>query len=71
VIVLDAPGKLLWSRKREHGPAALEQQRREYLRLAARLPRASVVDASRPPDAVLHEVTGLIWRAWRGAEERP
>jgi thymidylate kinase len=70
VIVLDAPGKLLWSRKREHSPAALEQQRREYLRLAARLPRASVVDASRPADDVLREVTERIWRAWRGAEER-
>jgi thymidylate kinase len=64
VIVLDAPGKLLWSRKREHSPAHLEQQRREYLRLAARLPRATVVDASRAPDVVLREVTALIWREW-------
>jgi thymidylate kinase len=71
VIVLDAPGKLLWSRKREHTPAALEQQRREYLRLAARLPRATVVDASRPPDRVHAEVMERIWRACcgSGAEE--
>jgi thymidylate kinase len=71
VVVLDAPGKLLWSRKREHTPALLEQQRREYLRLAARLPRAAVVDASQSADAVLRAATALLWRAWRGAEERP
>jgi thymidylate kinase len=71
VIVLDAPGRLLWSRKREHTPAALEQQRREYLRLAARLPRAVVLDATRSPDEVLRAASALVWRAWRGAEERP
>lgn len=65
VVVLDASGKLLWSRKREHTPAALEQQRREYLRLAARLPRAVVVDASRAPEAVRREVTARIWGEWR------
>jgi thymidylate kinase len=71
VVVLDAPGKLLWARKREHTPTLLEQQRREYLRLAARLPRAAVVDASQSADAVLRAATALLWRAWRGAEERP
>jgi thymidylate kinase len=71
VLVLDAPGRLLWSRKREHTPALLEQQRREYLRLAARLPRAAVVDASRSPDEVLRAATALVWGAWRGVEERP
>ena len=36
LVVLDAPGEVLYSRKHEHSVALLEQQRQTYLRLAAR-----------------------------------
>ncbi len=61
VIVLDAPAELLYRRSREHGVAGLEEQRQRYLRLAGRLPRLRVVDASRGSDAVRREVTSLVW----------
>lgn len=62
VIVLDAPGDLLFARKGESDPARLEQDRRAFCALADRLAGLRVVDAARSPDAVRAEVTGLIWQ---------
>jgi thymidylate kinase len=61
VIVLDAPAELLYRRSREHGVAGLEEQRQRYLRLAGRVRRLHVVDASRGSDVVRREVTALVW----------
>lgn len=63
LIVLDAPGEVLYSRKREHTVALLEQQRQAYLRLATR-PGSIVVDATQDADRVRREVTSFIWRAY-------
>lgn len=62
VIVLDAPGKLLYARKGEHSVERLEKQRREYLQLRSILPQMEVVDASQDADAVRRQVMALIWR---------
>ncbi len=64
VVVLDAPGPLLYSRCGEHSPDALEKQRQGYLSLAGRLPHAQVVDASESVDEVRANVTQLVWRAY-------
>lgn len=61
VVVLDAPGDVLWQRKREHTPELLERQRRAYLELRDRLPRIAVVDATRGADAVRKTVVSLVW----------
>jgi thymidylate kinase len=61
VILLDAPGELLFERKREHTPEWLEQQRRGYLALKERVPQMKVIDATNPADEVRREVTALIW----------
>jgi thymidylate kinase len=61
VILLDAPGPLLYARKREHTPEWLERQRLAYLNLKERVPQMIVVDATQPPDEVKREVTALIW----------
>ncbi len=63
VIVLDAPGDLLYARKGEHSPGYLEQQRQGYLALTRSLPQAVVVDATHDADHVRREVTALIWDA--------
>lgn len=65
VILLDAPGELLYQRKREHSPEWLEQQRRAYLDLKDRLPQMAVVDATREANEVRQEVIGLIWDRFR------
>lgn len=56
VVVLDAPGELLYARKGEHDPGALEAYRRGLLALAEGLPRALVIDASAGPDSVADQV---------------
>lgn len=65
VIFLDAPGELLYARKKEHSATILEQQRQGYLALRTTVPQMVVVDATRDPEEVRREVTALIWREYR------
>ncbi len=60
VVVLDAPGTVLFARKGEHSPAVLEQWRRGYLSL--RGADVHVVDATRPAEDVVRDVSRLVWR---------
>jgi thymidylate kinase len=60
VICLDAPAELLLERKGEGTLESLTRRRREYLELGRVLRRFAVVDASRPPDQVTHDVVKLI-----------
>lgn len=64
VIFLDAPGELLYARKKEHSATILEQQRQGYLALRSTVPHMVVVDATRDPEEVRREVTALIWREY-------
>jgi thymidylate kinase len=61
VILLDAPGQLLYDRKHEHTPEWLESQRRAYLALKDRLPQMRVIDATNQAEEVKREVMALIW----------
>lgn len=65
VIILDAPGTVLYARKGEHTVDVLEQQRQEYLQMRSELPRAVVIDVSQDSDAVRREAMSLIWRQMR------
>jgi hypothetical protein len=69
VIVLDAPGELLFERKGEHSANLLEAQRQGYLKLRHVVPRVVVVDATKSADLVRREVTGLIWRGYTARNE--
>ena len=64
VLILDAPGDVLYARKPEHPADVLEAEMIRYRELAGRLPRAELVDATRSPEAVLDDVVGRIWRVW-------
>lgn len=64
IIFLDAPGEVLYDRKREHTAAQLEQQRQQYLALRTVLPQLVVVDATHEPEDVRREVTALIWQQY-------
>lgn len=64
VIVLDAPGELLFARKGEFDPVRLEEDRRAFQALGDRLEGVVVVDAARSADTVRAEVTDLIWRRY-------
>lgn len=65
VILLDAPGTVLYQRKGEHTAQWLEHRRRAYLGLKERIPQMIVVDATREADEVRREVTSLIWNGYR------
>ncbi len=69
VIVLDAPGCVLYERKHEHSPEWLEGRRREYLQLRNRIPEAIYVDADRPEADVCREVKSLIWEQYAAREK--
>lgn len=60
VICLDAPCEVLYARKREGTPDALERRRQEYLGLRQIVERFTVVDAARPEETVAREVAELI-----------
>lgn len=66
VVLLDAPGHVLFARKGEHTADILERQRQEYLSVSARLPCSRVVDATRDAESVLRDVTRLFWSGWSG-----
>jgi thymidylate kinase len=60
VIVLDAPGRVLFERKHEATVEWLEQRRRHYLRLGDLIPDFRVVEVDRPLDEVTRDVATLI-----------
>jgi len=61
VVLLDAPGEMLFKRKGEHSPEWLEQQRQGYLNLLPAVPNMVVVDAQQGAEEVRREVTALMW----------
>lgn len=65
VLCLDAPSEVLFARKPEASQAWLEQRRRQYLGLGDVLPGFAVLDATRPVEAVLADVTATISEHWK------
>lgn len=64
VVLLDAPGELLFRRKGEHSPEWLEQQRQAYLALQKHLPQMRVLDATMSAEQVRRETTAMIWAVY-------
>jgi hypothetical protein len=61
VLVLDAPGHVLYARKGEHTPDILEAQRQKLLALRHHIPQVQIVDDTRAEATVYAEVVGRIW----------
>lgn len=64
VIMLDAPGEVMYTRKHEWSPEQLEARRQGFLSLRERLPQLQVVDATRPQGVVRADVMDRIWRSY-------
>lgn len=60
VVYLDAPGEVLLARKGEGTVEALERRRGEYLDLASLTRSFAVVDAARPLDDVVRDVSDVV-----------
>lgn len=65
VLLLDAPGELLFRRKGEHSPEWLEQQRQAYLALQSQLPQMRALDAMMSAEEVRRAALALIWEKFR------
>jgi thymidylate kinase len=63
VLLLDAPGEVMFARKGEHDVATLETRRSWYLQLLSTLPQGTVLDATLPPHAVLEAAARSVWQA--------
>ncbi|MFQ6113707.1 MAG: hypothetical protein ACE5NG_06400, partial [bacterium] len=62
VILLDAPGEVLYARKHEHSPEWLEGRRQTFLALKDKIPNMIIVDATQSAEAVYREVISIIWQ---------
>ena len=60
VLVLDADPSVLHARKGEGTVASLTRRRSEYLQLGATLARFVVVDAARPLDVVVADLSRIV-----------
>ncbi len=69
VLLLDAPGEVLFARKGEHSASVLEEQRCSYLSLQARLPHMIIIDATRNAEQVRREVISWIWRSYVNTDD--
>ena len=64
ILVLNAPGEVMYRRKRAYTAAQLEDWRQHFLRLRTRFPDLEVIDATLPLDRVRAEVFERIWRQY-------
>jgi thymidylate kinase len=69
VLLLDAPGDVLFARKGEHNGTVLEEQRQSYLSMQEGLPQMVVIDAARNAEQVRREAISLIWRSYVKTDE--
>jgi thymidylate kinase len=61
LVLLDAPGEVMFARKREHSVEVLETRRQAYLGLGARFPQMVVLDATGSADAVRRTALAALW----------
>jgi thymidylate kinase len=64
VLLLDASGETMHERSGEYAPGVLESWRAAYAGLRARIPQLELIDAERPPEAVLRDAEARIWRRY-------
>jgi thymidylate kinase len=67
VLLLDAPGAVMFARKKEHSEQVLEERRQHYLAMASRLKQAHVIDATMSREEVATAAAAHIWKALTSA----
>lgn len=64
VLVLSAPGPVMYAKKREYSAETLEDWRQHFLALRRKLPQVELVDTTRPVDEVRADAMHRIWRRY-------
>lgn len=67
LLLLDAPGEVLFLRKGEHSVETLNAMRSELLGLSKERVRLQIIDVSRDIDFVISEVVDHIWKLHSGS----
>jgi hypothetical protein len=64
VLVLSAPGEVMYERKGSYNPKQLEDWRQHFLALRYRIPQLQIIDATRTKDEVRADVVERIWQRY-------
>jgi len=64
VLILNAPGEIMYQRKGEYNPEMLDDWRRHFLSLQSRIQQCELVDTIRPLREVRIDVTDRIWKMY-------
>jgi thymidylate kinase len=64
VLVLDAPGELMFQRKGEYDPKMLEEWRERFLALKAQIPGLEILDTTRTIEDVIADAMDRIWKRY-------
>jgi thymidylate kinase len=64
VLLLDAPGEVMYRRKPSYTPEMLESWRQHFLRVRQRVSCAEVLDTTRGVDEVRNQATAHVWRQY-------
>jgi hypothetical protein len=64
VLVLNAPGQVMYERKREYTPDMLEDWRQHFLALQDWLPQVELVDTTRTAEEVCADAMDQIWQRY-------
>ena len=70
VLILSAPGEVMYARKRSYSPEQLEDWRRHYLALSQRIPHVRIVDTTQPEHVVHTEAVHRIWQQYSARWEK-
>jgi thymidylate kinase len=64
VLVLSAPGDVMFARKQAYSADTLESWRQHFLALRRRFPNVVILDATKPPEAVCTDAIEQIWAGY-------
>jgi len=64
MLILDAPGEVMYARKGEYSAETLEEWRHYFLALQKRFPQVEIIDTTQDRDAVRIEVIDRIWQRY-------
>lgn len=64
VLVLDAPGAVMYARKGEYNAETLEEWRHSFLALSQRFSQVEIIDSTQDRNAVRIEVIDRIWQRY-------
>lgn len=67
LLVLDAPGEILFAGNGEHPPEVFEKWRQAHQEQAKRIPKTWIVDAAQPQQLLQRVATGIVWGQLAGS----